>query len=444
MTTYWAPILHLYQPPTQEIEVLRNINRECYKPLFKVINNHDNAKFSININGVLIELLEEYGMFDTIELIKNLESENKVKILGTAKYHPILPLIPEKEILRQIQMNEDLNKEIFGDHWEKKGFFPPELAISPNVGKIVRELGYEWIIMSGIACPKSWSYDKIYTSPHGLKLFFRDDILSNKISFKKITAKKFLTEIGLLHKNEKEKNKNDTYIITAMDGETFGWHIKNYERTFIGKALDLIEKGIINKISPNFEPYNQSNSNEPENDRIEIDSIELEFISNLENYFPIAEEKIVPLSSSWSTSYEDLENNVYYPLWKHPENDIHVFYWKSMKSLHKLMNLADNLDLTQNWKVENYYNTARWFYDRALHSCPVWWANPYQGTWSPNLIYKGLELIIKAALNAQLALVYAGINDGDGYFDSISYYHGLILMEMYSTTRKTSSSGSAQ
>jgi hypothetical protein len=239
-----------------------------------------------------------------------------------------------------------------------------------------------------------------------------------------------------MHKNENNQKKNNTYVITAMDGETFGWHIKNYEKTFIDKALELIEVGFKTN---NFSSNNQINNNELKNDNIDIDAIEIEFISNLENYFPIAEEKIVPLSSSWSTSYEDLQNKVYYPLWKHPKNDIHVFYWKSMKSLHKLMNLADNLDITQNWKVENHYRTARWFYDRALHSCPVWWANPYQSTWSPNLIYKGLELIIKAALNAQLSLIYAGKNEGDGYFDSISYYHGLILMEMYSTTRKTAS-----
>ncbi|TXT67365.1 MAG: Alpha-amylase [Promethearchaeota archaeon] len=439
MTTYWAPLLHLYQPPWQDVDVLRKINHECYKPLFEVIELHENAKFSININGVLIELLDEYGMSDTIELLRNLESENKVEILGTAKYHPILPLIPEKEVLRQIQMNEDLNKEFFGDHWERKGFFPPELAVSPNVAKIVREQGYEWIIMSGIACPAKWCYDQIYHSPKGLKLFFRDDILSNKISFKKATAKEFLSEIGSMHKSSTQEGKNNTYVITAMDGETFGWHIKNYETTFIGKALNLIEEGFINDTPTKNVPYPKK----PQNNDItlEKDTIKIEFISNLDQFFPISREPMTPLSSSWSTSYDDLQCKVCYPLWHHPENNIHVFYSKTMRSLNKLMNLADNLDLTREWKVENHYNTARWFYDRALHSCPMWWANPFQGTWSPNLIYKGLELIIKAALNAQLALVYAGINDGDGYFDSISYYHGLILMEIYNVSRKNNKKG---
>jgi len=119
---------------------------------------------------------------DTIELLKNLVSENKIEIVGTAKYHPILPLIPKKEAQRQIQMNEETNRKEFG-RWDKKGFFPPELAISGAIAKIIRQLGYKWVIMSGIACPIDWPYDKIYTSPNGLQLFFRDDILSNKIAF---------------------------------------------------------------------------------------------------------------------------------------------------------------------------------------------------------------------------------------------------------------------
>ena len=101
------------------------------------------------------------------------------------------------------------------------------------------------------------------------------------------------------------------------------------------------------------------------------------------------------------------------------------------------MNLIDELALSEDWNVKNYYNTARWFYNRGIHSCPTWWANLQRGTWSPNLIYKGVELLIQAALNAQMALVHANKSDlGEGYFDSISYYHGLMLMEIYTITKK--------
>ncbi|MFX1273808.1 MAG: hypothetical protein ACFFBP_18045 [Promethearchaeota archaeon] len=417
MTTYWAPLIHIYQPPTQEIEVLRRIDRECYKPLFSTFEKFDNSKFCLNINGVLIELLYEYGLEDTMELIKNLVSENKIKILGTAKFHPILPLIPKKEVYHQIRLNEEINRKEFGNNWERTGFFPPEMAISKEIISIIKELGYKWIIMSGIACSEDWPYDKIFTSPNGLQLFFRDDILSNKISFNNIKADEFVEEIKNIFdsennvdvKTKKKINILDKYLITAMDGETFGHHIKNYEKTFLAKALKLIS---------------------------EDEDIQTIFISELDQHISIANKKILPRESSWSTSYDDIKNGIPYPLWQHPENNVHKYYWKIVKSLNRLLHLADKLDLTENWEIENYYRTSRWFYDQAQNSCPTWWSNPLHGMWSPNLIYKGVELLMKAALNAQLALEYAGIKDGEGYFDSISYYHGLLLMELYIITRK--------
>ncbi|MFX1239593.1 MAG: hypothetical protein ACFFAS_12830 [Promethearchaeota archaeon] len=412
MTTYWAPLLHIYQPPTQEIDVLRRINEECYVPLFSVLEVHENAKFCLNINGVLIELLREYGMGDTMERLKNLVSLRKVEILGTGKFHPILPLIPREEVARQIQMNEAINQKEFQNYWKPRGFFPPEMAISSDIINILGEFGYKWVIMSGIACPTDqknieWPYDKIYKSHNGMYLFFRDDILSNKIAFKKFTAKEFVKTLGEIH-TEDQNNKNSKYIITAMDGETFGHHIANYETKFLEKTLELVE---------------------------EDPKIEITFISDLPNIFPTDKEKINPRNSSWSTSYDDLKENVPYPLWKHPDNNIHKYYWKIFKNLNRLLQIASKINLSLDWQIENYYNTARWFYDRGIHSCPPWWANIERGMWSPNLIYKGVELLIRASLNIQLALVHAHVEKGEAYFDSISYYHGLLLMELYNNTK---------
>jgi len=409
MTTYWAPLLHAYQPPTQDSSILRKIDKECYKPLFSMLDEHDNVKICLNISGILIELLREFDLDDTIEQVQNLVADQKLEILGTAKFHPILPLIPEKEAQRQILLNEDINRKEF-NNWAKNGFFPPELSISSKVAKFIRQSGYEWVIMSGLACPLEWPYEYIYSSPNGLKLFFRDDILSNKVAFNDITAKEFVEQLNTTFNEKNENKQGNRYFITAMDSETFGHHIKKFERIFLSKTLELI------------------------NDQNEI---QLAFISELDKHFPIHKEKIIPRDSSWSTTHNDMKANIPYPLWDHPDNTIHKLYWKIMRSLNNLMSLIGNLDSTQDWEVENYCNTARWFYDRGICSDCTWWANPDRGTWSPNLIYKGIELLMKSALNAQLALVHANQSDlGEGYFDSISFYHNLLLMEIYSITRK--------
>jgi alpha-amylase/alpha-mannosidase (GH57 family) len=374
-----------------------------------MFEEHDNVKISLNINAVLIEMLYEFDLSDTIEILQNLVSSNKIEITGTAKFHPILPLIPQKESERQIEINEEILRKEF-NQWERGGFFPPEMSISSQVAKYIRELGYKWVIVSGVACPVDWSTDQIYTSPNGLLLFFRDDILSNKIAFNNITAKGFVEEIKGKVKKNKEQKQKDKFIITGMDSETFGHHIKKFERTFLSKALELI------------------------NDQKEI---KIEFISDLSKFFPINKEKIIPKDSSWSTTYDDMKADIPYSLWDHPDNRVHTLYWKIVRSLNNLMNLIENLDLKQNWDAERHYDTSRWFYDRGICSDTTWWGNPNRGTWSPNLIYKGIELLMKSALNAQLALVHANQSDiGEGYFDSISFYHNLLLMELYSKTKE--------
>ncbi len=405
---YWAPLLHMYQPAFQDIRVLRQIDKECYKPLLKMFEEHDNVKISLNINAVLLEMLHEFDLSDTIEILHNLESNSKIEITGTAKFHPILPLIPQNEAEHQIKINEQVIKKEF-EQWERLGFFPPEMSISSQVAKYIREIGYKWVIVSGIACPVDWPTDQIYCSPNGLQLFFRDDILSNKVSFNTINAKEFVESLKELS-NFQENGSDEKYVITAQDGETFGWHHKKFERKFLSKTLELI------------------------NDQSEI---KLEFISELDKHFPIHKERIVPRDSSWSTSNNDMEAEIPYPLWDHPDNRVHTLYWKIVKSLNNLMNLLDNLDLNQNWDAERHYNTSRWFYDRGICSDTTWWGNPNRGTWSPNLIYKGIELLMKSALNAQLALVHANQSDiAEGYFDSISFYHNLLLMELYSKTKE--------
>ncbi|MHA1240061.1 MAG: hypothetical protein ACTSQU_04635 [Promethearchaeota archaeon] len=406
---YWAPLLHMYQPFFQDRKVLHQIDKECYKPLLKMFEEHDNVRVSLNINTVLIDLLYQNNLGDTLEILQNLESSNKIEITGTAKFHPILPLISQKESKHQIEINEEVLRNEF-NQWERGGFFPPEMSISSQVAKSIRELGYKWVIMSGIACPVNWPTDQIYTSPNDLMLYFRDDILSNKISFNNITAKGFVEEIEGRFKENKESAQKDKYLITAMDSETFGHHIKKFERTFLSKAFELI------------------------NDH---NSIKIEFISDLSKFFPINKEKIIPKDSSWSTSSGDMKADIPYPLWDHPDNKIHALYWKIVRSLNNLMNLLENLDLKQNRDVESHYNTSRWYYDRGICSDTTWWGNPDRGTWSPNLIYKGIELLMKSALNAQLALVHANQSDiGEDYFDSISFYHNLLLMELYSKTKE--------
>lgn len=134
---YWAPILHFYQPPTQFPAVLKRICDESYRPLIALLGEFEQARATVNINGSLTQMLVDCGHQDIVDGLRRLAEDGRIEFFGSAMYHPILPLIPESEVARQIQLNHATNRRAFGDVYAPHGFFPPELAYGPVVADAV-------------------------------------------------------------------------------------------------------------------------------------------------------------------------------------------------------------------------------------------------------------------------------------------------------------------
>jgi alpha-amylase/alpha-mannosidase (GH57 family) len=180
--------------------VVKKIVKESYRPIIDALRSHPNAKISLNINGTLTEQLSDFGYDDIIEAIATLASKGQIEFTGSAKFHPLLPLIPEPEIKRQIELNNETNKRFFGKVYKPRGFFPPEMAISEEVLKSVKDMGFEWIIMSGIANTlPNFPTTFISKHPNGLKLIFRDDYVSIDCAFDKINnVETFVNRLSLI------------------------------------------------------------------------------------------------------------------------------------------------------------------------------------------------------------------------------------------------------
>ena len=148
MVVNFAFLLHIYQPPVQIAPVIKQIVRESYRPLLNALREHPNAKISLNINATLTEQLDDYGFTDIIEGISTLASRGQIDFTGSGKFHPLLPLIPEPEIKRQIELNTKTNRKYFGNVYNPKGFFPPEMAISEEIFPVIKKTGFKWVIAS--------------------------------------------------------------------------------------------------------------------------------------------------------------------------------------------------------------------------------------------------------------------------------------------------------
>lgn len=448
---YWSLLLHLYQPPTQTLEVLDRICNECYRPLIKVFKENENARVTMNICGSLTEQLERYGYDDIISGLGELADLGRIEFTGSAKYHPILPLIPESEMRRQIHINYKTNSHAFGNVYKPEGFFPPEMCYSKNIIPAVLHSGHKWIILAGIGCPEGWPVDVLHTTETRdgrLHVFYRDDYLSNAISFNNIQGgQKYVSHLRDMFRTylKGETDEGNYYVITAMDGETFGHHIKNADKTFLDSTFKALkEETKKSKENENAEKEtnkenkkksekkddeerkkNHGNEMEEEQKKREkaTEKVEMVHISELIDLFRTV--KVVePRQSSWSTTQDDILRNNPYPLWKSPENRLHELQWTHLSICIDLVNEATNL--SNNHESKRYADHSRNLLDKALHSCQFWWASR-RPWWDINMIFRGLQEQQEVLINAYKAIQSSTIDEATK--KQMLYYR--VLSAMY-------------
>jgi alpha-amylase/alpha-mannosidase (GH57 family) len=368
---YWALLLHFYQPPTQTHDILNKVSAEAYRPLIDVFRRNPNARASVNINAVLTEMFAEHGKQDIIDGLAGLAKNRQIEFTGSGKYHPILPLIPFDERDRQVRLNKETNRALLGAVYQPRGFFPPEMCYGKNVVESILNSGCAWVIMSGIACPVEWPLDSVHyvSSTSGkLSVLFRDDVLSNRIAFREIDAAGFID-----HLVNFSRGHSDIYVITALDAETFGHHIKGWETEFL--------EAVFRKLASQ-------------------QSVRTVTVSDICDKFKTGK-AILPKASSWSTTEEDLKSDNPYPLWSSPDNRVHGMLKEHLRLAKDMVDRA--VSAADNDPSRKYASLSRDVLDAALHSDQFWWASR-RPQWGPNMINRGLMLQQECLLNAWAAI----------------------------------------
>jgi predicted glycosyl hydrolase (DUF1957 family) len=347
----WANFLHIYQPPTQKPEILERVTKEAYRKILVELKRTKRAKLTLNINGALTELLIRHNLSDVVRDIRDLALAGQIELTGSAKYHPLLPKLPEGEAVRQIRLNDETNRKYFGSAWQPRGFFPPEMGFSMDVAKLASKLGFDWIIVDEFSYPKRLGrvdYSKIYkVKGLPLKIYFRERGVSFKILSAQLgTGKLLLNELG-------PRIKEDKYLLTAMDGETFGHHRLGLEQLL-------------------FDLYRSKD-------------IKAETISHLPKYFKEVVE-VIPEPSTWALTAKDIERKTPFSRWFEEGNPIHAMQWELTELAIKTINEAPK---APEWAK------SREALDRALHSDQYWWAGA-KPWWSIEYIERGAKELVKA------------------------------------------------
>jgi alpha-amylase/alpha-mannosidase (GH57 family) len=383
--TYWAQLLHFYQPPTQSHDVLLKVASESYRPLLGVLSEHPEARIAVNINGVLTDMLQEHGLGDVVSGLRELGERGQVEFVGSGKFHPVLPLVPEGERVRSIAENARANHRAFGDAWDPRGFFPPEMCFGPQILPSIAAAGHEWVMLSGVACAEAWPLDLVYRAPaesHTMHVLFRDDARSNRISFRQTNATEFLDDLARVGGGE------PAYVVTAMDAETYGHHINGWEREFLGEILERISA--------------QKALSDRHRSRVET-----VFPSTLLDLFPPGP-VIEPLPSSWSTTRDDIAAHNPYPLWRSPGNRVHELQWEYVDHCIELVAVAQRY--AENDEARRFAQIASDSFQPALHSCQFWWASR-RPMWDVPMVHRGMVLLNNVALYATKSIQLGAASD---------------------------------
>lgn len=383
-------LLHIYQPPGQTPDVLARIAEQSYRPLLRVLRVRPQLRASVNINGVTTEMLLEQGHRDVVQGLRELSESGQIELTGSGKYHPILPLIPPDEASRQIALNAESHSRHFGESYEPRGFFPPEMAYAPPTALQVAASGHRWLLLSGIACPSGWPVDRVHRVQNApdLAVLFRDDILSNIISFRGTDVPGFIAKLKAL-----VALRTPRYLVIAMDAETYGHHIPGWEEEFLGRLYDAIAAPA---------PAGRRNAARG----ADASFIHPATLSEIVERFP-AGAAIAPRTSSWSTTQWDLDNLDPFPLWRHPGNQLQDLLWRHLDHLlgmyAEARRLAPEAEETR---------IARWGLDRAEHSDQFWWASR-RPHWSPTLVQRGLNMQREGLIQAARAILRSSAPDDD-------------------------------
>lgn len=326
----WINFFHIYQPPEWNADIIRRVCDESYRPMLEIMRRHPKIKITLHISGSLTEQLVALGLDDVLTTIKDLLGRGQIELLGGAMYHPILPLLPEPEIRRQIMLQHELHTRAFGAAYRPRGFYPPEMAYGDILEPILRDLGYEWVLVDEAVTGMigTASFERRYSTPGGLGLVFRNRHLSDYLSFRANVSR---SEEAL--QTLRSDSRSGEHLITAMDGENLGHHRHGVDRLWEILVTDK---------------------------HVSTETVSV-YRSSL-----ITEASLSPVAASWSSQPRELRYHIPYGLWNHPDNPIHKLQWELTYYI---------INAIENAKSDPQYDAARLLLDQVLTSDKYWWAS---------------------------------------------------------------------
>lgn len=343
--------LNAYQPPTQPRDVVERIYKESYDPVLRFIEEYRHVFISLDIAKSLGERMPT----EFLQRINSLYLAKRIALVNTAAYHYLLPLCPDEIVTRQVSLNLQFYRDHFVGTDDITGVFLPELAFSPRIITPLKIAGCKWMLADDYSfasqrlhqptefrVPQNW-----IPLMNGCGILLRSRFWSERIAQGNyVRGDSFARELIAEHKKWRETCLNwlDSYLILAVDFETFGHHH---------------QKSIPQFLLPFF---------------AELQGVDTDFrvvsLAAVFNRFPKIYDASMP-DSSWSTSEENLKRGIPFTLWNHPENPFHQAWNDFMNTVfavtpqNPVPELQELLDIA-------FYSCSPWQYSHGNKKVARW------------------------------------------------------------------------
>jgi predicted glycosyl hydrolase (DUF1957 family) len=357
----WINFLHLYQPANSSLERIQEAVEKSYARLIRLMEEHSHLNFTANISACLLDRLRDEGYIDILNSLKALVKSGRLELVGSAAYHAFLPYLPESEIIYQIKKQEKLTLEILNVDVKGGGFFLPEMAYTPALARLVKKMGYKWLILDEASLAPTLNNQQIayIDSNSGLSVIVRQRECSN-------------TYVPDLINNLLLEDKLPNIIVTATDAELYG--LRHEDPTA------ELEK------------------------MVKIKNLETTTITNyLNNSDKLSKLKFQ--TASWETNWQ-FDKGQPFVIWREKGNKTQSLLW----DLAKLAIKAE-----QKFKNDSNYTWCRWHLDRGLASCAFWWASGRNFShnfgpvaWNPDEVENGINDLLHSvrSLESEGSLKY--------------------------------------
>ncbi|HEU4674127.1 MAG TPA: alpha-amylase/4-alpha-glucanotransferase domain-containing protein [Candidatus Limnocylindrales bacterium] len=183
----FALVIHNHQPIGNFGWVIADVFERAYAPMVEALRRHPAVRASLHYSGPLVEWLRaERPTF--LDAVGELVGRGQVEIVGGGWFEPILPSLPERDRLVQLERMSDELERTFGRR--PAGAWLAERVWEPSLPVALAAAGYRWTIVddehfraAGLPDDAAWSARLTEDQGRTVTLFATDQGLRYAIPF---------------------------------------------------------------------------------------------------------------------------------------------------------------------------------------------------------------------------------------------------------------------